>query len=292
MIDMDTKNISFRIMRDYLYSKDVNNNSFMLTTIDENLINLPDDPSNWTLDQKKEVYNECIKNFWFFIREVLRVPTEENIKYNDPYVLYPKYTIRYDTLRLLYAYINNRNIMYLAKGDYSFYEAVAIMLVYDYYILGETKTNFETPFVVKDGLTIGDFNDIGILTYIVPMIYRMKVAIDKLRVFLGLDLRKIFNKTYSDKNNINPDLVKNKYVFADGKLILNKDIPYKNQIVSLDHIFRNIESSDVTFDYIINTLFLNKLANKSSDFNFFDLNLDTEFGKEDDDFIFITKSDK
>ena len=70
-----TKNKSFLDMHHYLKSIGVKNNEFMLTLIDPDLDGInPHDP-NLNALYKQKVLRECLVNYWYFIREVIRIPS-------------------------------------------------------------------------------------------------------------------------------------------------------------------------------------------------------------------------
>lgn len=72
---MTTKNKSFLDMHHYLKSIGVKNNKFMLTLIDPDLDGIdPYDPS-LNAYYKQKVLREVMCNYWYFIREVARVPS-------------------------------------------------------------------------------------------------------------------------------------------------------------------------------------------------------------------------
>jgi hypothetical protein len=69
----NTKNESFIRVSEYLKSIDIKNNAFMLRLDNQSLIGVdPYDP-NLTNDQKKDILIECMKNPWYFLREVLLI---------------------------------------------------------------------------------------------------------------------------------------------------------------------------------------------------------------------------
>lgn len=70
-----TKNKSFLDMHHYLKSIGIANNEFMLTLIDPDLDGIdPHDP-NLNSYYKQKILRECLCNYWYFIREVIRVPS-------------------------------------------------------------------------------------------------------------------------------------------------------------------------------------------------------------------------
>ena len=70
-----TKNKSFLDMHHYLKSIGISNNEFMLTLIDPDLDGIdPHDP-HLNMYYKQKIFRECLCNYWYFIREVVRVPS-------------------------------------------------------------------------------------------------------------------------------------------------------------------------------------------------------------------------
>jgi hypothetical protein len=70
-----TKNKSFLDMHHYLKSIGIKNNEFMLTLIDPDLDGIdPYDP-NLNGYYKQKILMECIRNYWYFLREVVRLPS-------------------------------------------------------------------------------------------------------------------------------------------------------------------------------------------------------------------------
>lgn len=71
---MTTKNKSFLDMHYWLKSKGIKNNKFFLALYDTDLMNVdPRDPRLNTV-WKAKVLNECRRNYWYFLREVIRIP--------------------------------------------------------------------------------------------------------------------------------------------------------------------------------------------------------------------------
>lgn len=71
-----TKNESFKKVSDALRESGIENCNFMLKLYDEDLIGVdPHDP-NLTDEQKVKIIQECDKNPWYYLREVLKVPTQ------------------------------------------------------------------------------------------------------------------------------------------------------------------------------------------------------------------------
>lgn len=73
---MSTSNKSFLEMHYYLKQKGIKNNRFFLVLYDKDLAGV--DPYDPTLSivMKQKILRECISNFWYFIREVIRIKDE------------------------------------------------------------------------------------------------------------------------------------------------------------------------------------------------------------------------
>lgn len=74
IIDLGTSNISFLQTHQELKSLGIKNNAFMLRLMDTTLAGV--DPYDPTLDHNTQdrIQLECIRNFWYYVREVARVP--------------------------------------------------------------------------------------------------------------------------------------------------------------------------------------------------------------------------
>ena len=74
--DTNTKNQSFLDMHYFLKSIGIQNNAFFLAIYDTDLIGVdPRDPK-LNVMMKKKIFLECQRNFWYFIREVVRIPDQ------------------------------------------------------------------------------------------------------------------------------------------------------------------------------------------------------------------------
>lgn len=74
--DIHTKNISFLKVSKLLRNGNVKNNKEMLILYDESLSGVDVRDRNLTTDQKLAIYRECCRNYWYFIREVVRIPAD------------------------------------------------------------------------------------------------------------------------------------------------------------------------------------------------------------------------
>ena len=80
---MNTQNKSFLEMHYYLKAIGIKNNKFHLLLYDRDLANV--DPYDPTLPTfiKQKIFLECQRNFWYYVREVVRVHSQ-----GGPYVRY------------------------------------------------------------------------------------------------------------------------------------------------------------------------------------------------------------
>jgi len=76
MIDYETGNLSFIKMAHLYKEMGIRNYDFILELNDPSLSGIdPRDEENLTRDQKIRIYLECTKNVWYYLREVVRIPT-------------------------------------------------------------------------------------------------------------------------------------------------------------------------------------------------------------------------
>lgn len=80
---MNTKNKSFLEMHYYLKARGIKNNKFHLLLYDKDLAGV--DPYDMSLPvyMKQKIFLECQRNFWYYVREVVRVQSQ-----GGPYVMY------------------------------------------------------------------------------------------------------------------------------------------------------------------------------------------------------------
>lgn len=73
---VSTANKSFLDMHHYLKSIGIKNNKFFLALLDKDLAKV--DPYDKNLNQvmKMKILRECMSNYWYFIREVVRIPDQ------------------------------------------------------------------------------------------------------------------------------------------------------------------------------------------------------------------------
>lgn len=100
-----TKNESFKEMHYFLKNAGIKNNDFMLALIDPDLMNIdPHDPNLSPIMQAK-VFREVQRNFWYFIRECVRIPVEGATK-NE----LPRYKLHRGNMALNYCFLLNLDI--------------------------------------------------------------------------------------------------------------------------------------------------------------------------------------
>ena len=101
---ISTTNQSFLDMHYYLKERGIKNNAFFLAIFDTDLIGVdPRDP-RLPFEMKKKVLAECYRNFWYFIREVVRIPVQGGAIGNGI-----PYKLTRGNLALNWACINNIN---------------------------------------------------------------------------------------------------------------------------------------------------------------------------------------
>ena len=101
----ETTNQSFIDMFNYLKNTGRNNHSFHLAIYDPDLIGIdPRDP-NLNRIYKNKVMRECIVNYWYFIREVVRIPVQGGVTSGGI-----RYKLHRGNLALSFLFTNNYNV--------------------------------------------------------------------------------------------------------------------------------------------------------------------------------------
>ena len=70
-----TKNKSFLDMHHYLKSIGIKNNEFMLALLDPSLDGINPYEPNLNDYYKAKILRECLCNYWYFLREIVRIPS-------------------------------------------------------------------------------------------------------------------------------------------------------------------------------------------------------------------------
>ena len=73
-IDYNTKNDSFIRMSILLKRMGIKNHYFFLVLYDRTILNVDPHSPNLTTEQKLRIMYECKVNFWYWLREVVRIP--------------------------------------------------------------------------------------------------------------------------------------------------------------------------------------------------------------------------
>ena len=73
---MSTNNKSFLNMHYYLKSIGIKNNKFMLGLLDADLDGIDPHDRNLSPIYKQKILRECLHNYWYFLREVVRIPDQ------------------------------------------------------------------------------------------------------------------------------------------------------------------------------------------------------------------------
>jgi hypothetical protein len=120
-----TDNVSFLKLYRILKDLGIKNNKFHLKLYDKDLANVdPHDP-NLSVEMKSKVLKEVKQNFWYFIREVVRIPVAGGVK---------SYELHRGNLALSWCLMNNINtIIELPRQNYKSISAVVVYLwLYNY----------------------------------------------------------------------------------------------------------------------------------------------------------------
>lgn len=125
--DFTTTNDSFLKIYNILKEFGIKNNKFFLKLNNGDLQGINPHSKNLTEDQKRDIIQECKDNYWYFLREVVRIPFSD--KGNTPYVLkrnnlaynycmLSNYNVIYETIRQQGKLIDS--LLYLLHGDLFF----------------------------------------------------------------------------------------------------------------------------------------------------------------------------
>ena len=104
-IHMETTNQSFLDMHYYLKDRGANNNAFFLALLDPGLAGV--DPRDPRLNKlmKQRILRECLYNYWYFIREVVRIPDQGGAIGSGA-----KYKLTRGNLALNFGFVRNWNM--------------------------------------------------------------------------------------------------------------------------------------------------------------------------------------
>ena len=118
--DTTTKNVSFLKVHKYLKDLGISNNKFFLKLYDKDLAGVdPYDPT-LSLEMKAKILREVRRNFWYLIREVIRIKVPGGIK---------RYELHRGNLALSFCLSKNINTaIILPRQNYKTVSAVAFYL--------------------------------------------------------------------------------------------------------------------------------------------------------------------
>ncbi|MGL5752561.1 MAG: hypothetical protein ACRCXT_18640, partial [Paraclostridium sp.] len=122
-----TSNKSFLDVHYFLKGKGVQNNQFFLMLLDPDLANIdPRDPRlNRFMMQK--VFKECYHNYWYFIREVVRVPDQGGAANGGK-----QYKLHRGNLALNFCLVHNWNVFAEFPRQHGKTIAVVIRILWEF----------------------------------------------------------------------------------------------------------------------------------------------------------------
>lgn len=142
IIHKSTTNSSFINMHFYLKSKGIQNNDFFLALLDPGLEGIdPRDP-NLDINMKVRILNECRMNYWYFLREVVRIPVQGgSVGGGD------RYRLHRGNLAMNFLYVLNYNMFVEMPRQHG--KTVAAVCRY-LWVYNFGTSNSEIMFIHKD----------------------------------------------------------------------------------------------------------------------------------------------
>ncbi len=138
----ETTNQSFIDMHYYLKNKGIRNNKFFLILYDQGLAGVdPRDP-NLSTAMKSRVLRECCANYWYFLREVVRIPVQGGTVGSGV-----RYKLHRGNLAMNFLFVLNYN-MFVELPRQHFKTTSAVVRYLWIYNFG--STNSEIMFIHKD----------------------------------------------------------------------------------------------------------------------------------------------
>lgn len=138
---MSTTNQSFLNMHYFLKDSGRINNKFMLQLLDPDLAGINPHDNRLNSFMKQKILRECIANYWYFLREVVRIPDQGNIGQGA------KFELHRGNLALNYCLMYDLNIFYDAPRQVGF-KSVSSLCRY-LWILNFGTSNSEIVFLNK-----------------------------------------------------------------------------------------------------------------------------------------------
>jgi len=143
--------MSFLKLTQELKELGIKNNKFILQLNDPKLIGVDPYDKNLSIEMVSRIQNECYNNFWYYIREVIRIPVPGGSL---------KYEIHRGNLAESFALLNNMNsIVILPRQHYKTISAV-VFYSWVYLIVGKNYSMIFSNKVYADSqLNIKRLND-------------------------------------------------------------------------------------------------------------------------------------
>jgi hypothetical protein len=139
---METTNQSFIDMHYFLKQKGIKNNAFFLVLYDRDLAGVdPRDPT-LTMQMKTKILRECCCNYWYFIREVVRIPVQGGTVGSGV-----RYKIHRGNLAMNFLFVLNYN-MFVELPRQHFKTVSSLCRYLWVYLFG--SSNSEIMFIHKD----------------------------------------------------------------------------------------------------------------------------------------------
>lgn len=139
---METTNQSFIDMHYFLKQKGIKNNAFFLVLYDRGLAGVdPRDP-NLSREMKARVLRECRFNYWYFLREVVRIPVQGGVVGSGV-----RYKLHRGNLAMNFLFVLNYN-MFVELPRQNFKTKSALCRYLWVYLFG--SSNSEIMFIHKD----------------------------------------------------------------------------------------------------------------------------------------------
>lgn len=165
-IHWNTKNQSFLDMHAYLKATGRKNNAFFLMIYDTDLMNVdPRDP-NINAITKGKILRECMANFWYFIREVVRIPTQGGEVGGGV-----RYELNRGNLAFHFLFLNNYNIFLEMPRQVGKTTAALVQYLW---VFNYRTSNSEIIFIHQKHQRAKDnLNDLKDLRAVLPSYLRM-----------------------------------------------------------------------------------------------------------------------
>jgi hypothetical protein len=128
IIHYDTKNISFLKMHLILKELGVQNNNYFLSLLNPALKNIDPYAENLSVEDKMMIMYECFHNFWYFLREIVRVPITGG---------YSEFILHRANLAIYWCYLNNITSYVTLPRQHGKTLSVLCLNVYYLYIRGK-----------------------------------------------------------------------------------------------------------------------------------------------------------